>query len=220
MAKLLPFWSRRRTPDELEKIMQRQLGHLRRSAAAYDSGTYEEAERLSNSVYLFVVTTAFRIRGLLDQLKLLDELRFVDSRCNIVPGLPLASIKVDGDFGWYDARYDWKKGKYPEVPFSEWWKQDIHLRKGVVSRETLTVKLRNTDGGGHVDAELKDEHYELFQTDIIPSFVIVDGRAVVRISHSHRTEPKELPPHIPNAHWASMRQIAWELEETLRRAGY
>lgn len=56
--------------------------------------------------------------------------------------------------------------------------------------------LRSEDGGAHVDALLKDEAYVAMLQDASPH-VRIDGRPA------------------PEAHFATMRQIAWEIMKSL-----
>jgi hypothetical protein len=68
-----------------------------------------------------------------------------------------------------------------------------------LSRKNLIFSLRNQMGGSHVDPTIKDEGNV---TDDIAPFAAMSGGAV------------------PNGHFATMRQIAWELDASLIRAGY
>ena len=219
-------WSRRRTPEELDFVVRRQLGHLRRSAAAYDTGIYEEAERLSACVYI-LCSDGGKSRPLLGQAGLRRKLRLFDTSHGSVPGLPLAKIVVESDNqGRYEARYDWNNGSYPEVTFNDWWNQNIYFSNKDeyrITRRQLVKEMRNTDGGGHVDVKLDSIHYERLHAWTPKSFQIIGGKLMVVIHHNHggrRAPDSPEVPHIGNGHWASMRQIAWELDDALSRAGY
>lgn len=118
-----------------------------------------------------------------------------------------------------------------------------------LSRKNLVFSMRTQDGGAHIDKKLKNEAYHWLSAygDIYigqspeveghdPSFVIYvpdtgnfrlaksitttaffeAGRAVIGTSTS--TPPADARP-IKYAHWASMRQIAWEANVALTESG-
>src|SRR5260370_739579 len=67
-----------RGDTDLIERLQEQVGFLRRSAVAYDEGEHSEARRLATTVRILCHDTG-RSRALLQQLGLLEELRFVDT---------------------------------------------------------------------------------------------------------------------------------------------
>jgi hypothetical protein len=99
------------------------------------------------------------------------------------------------------------------LSFSKWWEEPIFqeiapskpgfpLGDGrKLSRKNLVFHLRSQDGGGHYDTELRHEPYI--------------GLAVRRRIGIYRDNNGAAEP-IGDPHLASMRQIAWELEQSLK----
>ena len=106
-----------------------------------------------------------------------------------------------------------KLGSSPsrECRFNEWWTGIVYtdVRGHEISRRKLTRFLRNQDGGSHVDESLRDESYSHFSRR--PSAVRWNNDKTVMA----RVQVDET-----NSHWLTMRQIAWELDESLKLIGY
>jgi hypothetical protein len=143
------------------------------------------------------------------QLGLRDRLAFVDTslshrglRANH-PGFDagLASMEVlPRRGGRYIPLLDnvGTDRRRPGVPFGMWWNKKIYRR---LSRGDLVAALANQDGGAHVDATLTEAYAELTR---------LNGLGWAYADSEGRSEPFE-----GNAAQASMRQMTWELRETL-----
>ncbi|WP_395622186.1 hypothetical protein [Sphingomonas daechungensis] len=219
-------WSRPRTDDELRAALQRQVGHLRRSAKAYDEGFVEEAERLASCVYILLHHSSGKRgnKALLQSSGLLGQMRFPDSRVTTYrAGLPLCFIDPAKSETEYLPRFEEKRTEpLPLVGFQEWWAQSIYKwAPSPLDRKDFVLALRDNDGGGHVGAFAKVLGYERYKALGMPTLILHEGKTAVRMRNGG-------PPLGPfesfntpfkNAHWASMRQIAWELNEALGSIG-
>ncbi|RYE84675.1 MAG: hypothetical protein EOO65_01835 [Methanosarcinales archaeon] len=201
-------WAHQKSREELEQALVRQTAHLRRSAQAYDDGVLEEAERLASSIYILVHDGWGKTKSLLGQLGLIAKMRFVDSA---TPKSPDAYYQSNimcgfeaGENGWSFIPKCQFGDKEPTrlVKFTEWWSQEVYSTAAglELTRKNLVFALRMQDGGGHVDDEITDKAYHWLATK-------GDDRAEV-IHPSGNT-------NVNNGHWATMRQIAWEMDQTL-----
>jgi hypothetical protein len=104
------------------------------------------------------------------------------------------------------------------VSFDCWWagpvlSRYVHTpveRREIISRSELIEHIRNEEGGGHVSARYKrdtsaDKMARLMQGEYVDGYMELDGGP-----------PQTAEPHIPA--YATVRQIGWELEQTLRNA--
>jgi len=94
---------------------------------------------------------------------------------------------------------------YPTLPFKDWWEnQLIYLEKatGHLNRMRLVLAFRHQDGGGHIGAV----------TDGI--YIHLDKGAGWQFGR----EDGSIEP-MPSIVGALMRQVAWEVKETLKQLG-
>lgn len=229
----------KRNRNELESALSQQLGFLRRSSDAYDNGFREEALRLATVVYT-LVHDGGKSKSLLRQLKILPELELPDSSDDLIKldheqmekaargrgtlkraGLPLCSVSLDGEYHPKLDKFKLPNRDFPYLKFSKWWNQDIYSTppKLTLTRSRLVKALRSQDGGSHYDPNRTDrEHHSL--AEVGDPNIIKNGEFVGAHFSLSSTEESELLPgdtNISGAHWASMRQIAWEVEQAISR---
>ncbi len=207
-----------RAPGELLVKLEHQLSALHSSSKAFDAGDHWEAERIAATLYILLHDGGKRTRALFTQLGIKRKIEFLSSsrgmngeymppfgsKGEAIPPTPLVTFVAEG-LGPFkclptlDALEGDVMTRY--LPFSKWYDEPIYKNgKGqVLSRKNLIFSLRSQDGGSHIDPKLTDESYVSLKTD-------PDGR--VRVNG--------LP--IENAHFATMRQIAWEVEKSLANA--
>lgn len=206
-----------RAQGEFEQILRNQLSALKASSAAFDAGNLWEAERLAVTVFNLVSdgsAKASRTKSLLSHLRVKDQITYISGSKGLrgmrvkkeripgsTPGIlpPLAHIKF-GDNGWQFAPSFDLGHMMPrrEMGFNRWYLEPVFAHKGtVLSRKNLIFLLRSRDGGAHIDESVKDLRYSAMKSDGIP-YATVNG----------------LP--MKDAHYYSMRQIAWELDQSIR----
>lgn len=79
-----------------------------------------------------------------------------------------------------------------------------------MTRSKLVWAMRNQDGGAHVDPAVRDEAYDRFV------------RVTDQVGYFNKEKTSWISlNHIGNhdAHWQTIRKIAWEREHSLREAG-
>ncbi|WP_310532364.1 hypothetical protein [Novosphingobium sp.] len=205
-----------KSKEELEEALLRQILNFRRSAKHFDEGALEEAERLASVIYILCDESRHQ-RSLLRSLNLRNVHKFPDTGMRpkgntFYGGPPLLRLwKEGGEIVCYvpalsDTHF------LTELHFRHWWEQAVftnsHGRD--LSRKELVFRLRSQDGGGHVDKDNKGLEYIDFKSN-----------------KRHHTFSADLvlsssTPNVPliNAHWLTMRQIAWEVDWVLKKLGY
>jgi hypothetical protein len=228
-----------RDPAELPGLIVEQMDWLRTSAARFDAGTSSEAKRLAGVLRtLLHHNPSSGSRSLLAQAGLLEALQYLDSAGEIRPdivtfGGQLTVMRMhfsDGGAGdegrvTYEPRLAIQDAprlpvreqirrriaglEVPRpagqmVPFAVWWDQAvIQDTKGhLFSRGDLVRALANKEGGAHVDPQLSAAYHALSRSNSLGlNFGAGDS------------DQQPLGTPVP----AAVRQIAWELEESLRR---
>jgi hypothetical protein len=240
-------WVHKRTRDELEAALREQIGFLRSSADSYDRGSFTEAKRLSGTCYTLLYDGNQRTRSLLGQLGLKDEMQFIGSAFRIGSGadswLPLCVVTAQPARKRVIFQPHLGRSKpRRKMKFAEWWEEVVYdpLPDLSLSRRNLILAMRNQDGGGHVDGTLSDAAYHRlveqgaarFSYTIHEKHAIAlhaDKKLVVYVYEDGKgPPPRSSPPQqidhsyypILNGHLASVRQIAWELDESLKLAGF
>lgn len=166
---------------------------------------------------------------------MLTGLRLVSRKTKAIPyiGLPICAVQ------------EWK-GEWRYVPLclapdihqeeaeldvAGWWNEIIYtFEEGkTLTRLGLVKSLRDQDGGAHVDDALSDKQYQLIKhlgSDRItltggrPGRVFVLAGVITdELRERSRKPPCCANPPIPGGHWAAMAHVAWELDQSITRAG-
>jgi len=92
------------------------------------------------------------------------------------------------------------------LPFADWWAQPIlkDQRGLFLSRKELVLTLRDQEGGGRFDEELTNPAYISVKEGNVGWFL---------------TMPEGSRAIDPGPQSSTMRQIAWEMEQSLDAAG-
>lgn len=200
----------KRTHEELTEQLNHQILALRASCAGYDAGNFWEGPRLATTVYTVVNDGNNRSKSVLTQLGLRRKMQFLSYATPQMPGnliswAPLCMMQMTAENCLHvpilDQGPSTKLAK--QLSFADWWNEPIFENRlgKKLSRMNLTFSLRSKDGGSHFDAELPSSPYLEMKNEGL-GFVFHDG--------------SENPPKpIQNAHLATMRQIAFELERTI-----
>lgn len=101
--------------------------------------------------------------------------------------------------------------------FNSWWKKVIiNDRQGLTfTREEVVYFLANQDGGAHVDPMVEKKNYELATGRSVGIFVEVDEQGRPSIGINLDGNKDDHVEFIKDVHLASMRQITYELLDTL-----
>ncbi|MBB6407752.1 hypothetical protein [Mesorhizobium sangaii] len=198
-----------RTREELVQLFKGQTKALEASSTNFDTGEEWEAERLSTTIFNLVFDGGPLV-SLLTRLGVKETLKFVSSG-RMPTGLPPPSVAMPSllimrrdNAG---SRFIPKLGNgpplYRHVPFDDWWKNELIYQEkasGQLNRMRLVLALRHQDGGSHI-GNLTDGVY-----------VHLKKGAGWQLKHADgRIEP------VTNLIASSVRQVAWELMETLKQ---
>ena len=201
-----------RANGRLVDDLREQIGFIRSSASAVDAGVAAEAKRIATAVRVLVHDTKTS-QSLLGQLHLKSPMRFLDTADvydprNLASTFGLISMPLTTGPDGATLRYVPRLGEGPPSttrPFDQWWTRDMMRAKpGIVgarplSRRHLVLTLENNDGGAHIDP------------DHDPDYVIL----AMENGLGWMTTPVEIgQPPVNEPHSPSLRQIAFELEQT------
>lgn len=218
----------RKTREELETELIEQIAGLRASAEAYDQDPANnwEAKRLSSSVYILAHEGTGRTKSLLGLTGKKRRMHFLTSK--VVPssrggrviaatGTLIVMTRVSGT----DAEYIPFLGDHPFadqfkwLSFGDWWEECVFhpLSSVKLTRKNIVFSMRVQDGGGHVDDAITDTGYANFRNSGDPA--VRHSNGILQIGSDGDVEG--MP--VKNGARATMRQIAWEMDESLKYIG-
>ncbi|MDE1466367.1 hypothetical protein [Aurantiacibacter sp. D1-12] len=198
-----------KTPLEIDRAFEGQVRALQSSCRGFDEGEEWEAPRIASAIHI-LCHDAGRTTSLLTQKGVRNSIDFVTTVMplnpnNLMVSHDLVGITMGGARNGYFAFL----GDGPflrTVNFNRWWKQEKIAAGPQMSwsltRKELIASVRNQDGGGHVDAQLSNDAYVKLS----------------RTAHWIYEQDGQPPQNMMGLEHFSVRQIGWELEESLRRA--
>ena len=204
----------KQTQDDLVEHLREAVGFLKDSSAAFDQGKRGEAKRLAVTIRVLVHDTDTS-HSLLGQLgrkdkilyysspnpygpsNVMTENRLVMQRATFAPIPAGGGVEFMAFLDNFPPVFPWRR-----LGFSDWWSESVirDVNKVTTGRRQLVLGVADKDGGAHVDPAL-DARYALLSRGNPMGIVFHDG--------VDQSEPKDM-------HLASVRQVAHELEKTLR----
>lgn len=214
--------------DKIQHLKE-QLDFLRSSSEAYDAGNRAEAKRLSTHIVTLVLDRGRNI-SLLTQLqrnnilffdtgalrdavtamirKDMAELQATKYKGRVFGKMMLQSPRLldvaimGANPQIYTPLLDRDIQHANRIPLNEWWEQVV-VTDGAgneFTRRSITTNLRDTDGGSHIDPNLKTSYFAMARS---------------RSANMRLYQNDELiQEHNPIA--PTVRQIAFEVDLTLR----
>ena len=203
-----------KTQAELWQELLEQFDALQTHGASYDAGKVWQAKTLASTIYTLLKDGGQPnswVKPLLETLKLRTTIQYLDTRKpmmfqeNSTCMAPLTWV----EFTQNEARYvplcrlSTSSLWHRTVSFRKWWDGDVlqTSRGKRISRARLVDRVRSSDGGGHSDPDIRHEDYQDARSDFEPR---------------QRWVKDGISAPIPNVHLATVRQIAWELEQSLK----
>lgn len=219
-----------RSRAELEQELREQAAALRSSASGYDAGQLWEAKRLASTAFILLHDGGRNSKSLFGQLGINTE--FLSSaKLDGDSPLPLAIVTMDMKAGGSGMTFtpflDEHSTARRKLKFKKWWKEPVFLSGTLrLSRKNLVFAFRSQAGGAHVDPAITDDAFNWLRTNS-PIHVSSGPPGPAHDEHGSEVEcPPELDGifadlqgPVPNGHFASMRQIAWEIDQTLQDLG-
>ena len=223
LEKDLTLSGRTRTPKELRTELDNQLAALQASCDGYDSGNLWEGPRIATIIYTLVNDGHSRTVSLLTQLKMRNLIEFLSYSVprdpnSLTATTPLCVFQISAEDGhlprscYVPVMDDGPVDTPKRLKFRDWWKEPIFENRNgqQLSRMNLTFALRSQDGGSHYDQELPFSPYlELKESGM--GFYQEDDWIVLDLK-GRQPSGTDIPT---NAHLATIRQIAFELQRSL-----
>jgi len=210
----------KRTEDELKSELNKQIGYLQRSCADFDKGEESEAPRIAVTLRVLLHDTSASI-SLLKQLGVKDKMQYLDSASPIDPkptgethqgrrvmsvsGLPgLVAISPTRQGFKFLAPLDISPLAAGYIDFDSWWTEENipGHEKRRHSRKWLITEMANKDGGAHVAPEVTLAYKELNNSSL-----------------GHTVIANGIEGYINSPAAVSVRQVAWEVLESIKQAG-
>lgn len=203
---------RRDRTSVLEALVEAR-DFLRVSGLSYDAGFEGEAKRLAVTLRVLLHDTSSS-HSLLEQLRVKGSIDFTDTAAPInprnlaaTPGLVLMQMEMQPGVpvGSYIAPLGMERPfRNRPAPFAGWWSNPVMKEPSgkTWSRRDFVLVLANQEGGAHLDPALNLDYEALAKRNGLGwQTVGAEGVADFR----------------GDAVAASVRQVAWEVEDTLAR---
>lgn len=184
---------------------------LNPSARSFDSGYEAEAKRLAVTLRVLLHDTP-QSHSLLRLLDVKKKMQFTDTAeplnpANLLPtpGLVMMKLVVGGESSYVAPLEMLSPPRInPPADFEPWWNKDVTKDKdgNLWSRKSFVLTLANKEGGAHVDPDLNQMYEALVRDNGL------GWRA---------TTPDGIQPLLGSPAAAAVRQIAYEVLDTLRR---
>lgn len=209
----------KRSPEKTRQEFDEQIKAMRASMKSYDEGNKWEAKRIATVLFTLLHDDQGRTKSLLGQLSIRNKVRYLDSvdeenHQALKDGtakfhMPFSPLVVfhynansdDGEIGPRLSHGFYGRVTRRSPNFNTWYDGVIYMddEGNTFSRKNLIFAVRSQDGGAHFDAAIHNDTYQMFSTQWT-------GRMKLGTSKGFKD---------PEAHLASIRQIAWEVDESI-----
>jgi len=215
-----------RTREEVIRALEVQLDFIESSCVGYDRGNKWEALRLATATCT-IVEDASGYPSILTQLGIRETLKFISTGIPAHKTFPiwdsaLAGVMSHGTHATYQPIFrilHYFPERVRQVEFREWWEVERIFDDGeggaALTRKRLARVMRNNEGGSHFDAMLYDPSYIQFVHGNKTRYDAKGLLGWVDEAGELKTEWSK-PEPVPDREFATMRQIAWELLETIK----
>jgi hypothetical protein len=214
-----------KTKDELKREFSEQLLALRAAAKSYDSGNHWSAKDLASIIYILFHDGTGRIKSLLRLLGLKGKINLLSSyiipptasgmEVTVAQSAPLIMLNIRNDQSEWVPIFDDNPfaDQFRWLSFQNWWEEKIFHPVSTInlSRKNIIFSMRNQDGGSHVDSHITNEDYATFSRK---------GDPWIRSIKNGVSFGENGGEQIPNAMRAIVRQLAWEVDQSLIRAAF
>jgi hypothetical protein len=166
-------------------------------------------------------------------------MKFISSKkpTDLLLNLPLTHIRADPNEGTFFIPILDNSIK-SNICFKQWWNEIVYGPNPdySLSRREIIFFMRSQHGGAHVDDNLRNKGYHGLVTRGLPEVEFSYNQSGICL-HTRGSKlycvredpgPNAMSPGSPddprlpvkNGHLATVRQIAWELDESLKAVGY
>ena len=211
-----------KSEDEKQSDFYHAFENLKNSNRNFDDRSTQVAQGIATAIYALVHDAGKKQPSALSLIKAKSGLKFLDSSksklssSNVMP--PLVIMRLEAGISDDDSGMEYlpilgtcppENGEYQFLSFQKWWEMAVlRLNNGrTLSRKNLVFHLRH-ERGAHVG-----NHYSQRDGNTAKDFAdLVKGGAGKGVwvgKSGEETIPKFGPEH------ATVRQIGWEVEETI-----
>lgn len=145
--------------------------------------------------------------------------------CALAVVYPIGLYRHETDISYRPILTNFLHNKVPTLSFKDWYEQPIFETwdGNLLSRKAFVLTMSNQDGGRHVDPTIRDMAYHWLSRGRAGCGYRPSGEGfevIMPLSMNGRLFelPADMKP-VPNAHWATMRQIGLEVEASFVLAG-
>ncbi len=172
----------RLTEGELKIQLDEQLNFLKNSCESYDQENFSEAKRIAHTLRVLLHDTK-ESKSLLGQLNL-KNIKFISTCDSIVQNnsiniaqTGLITTHTGDDSQQFYVPLD-NAFVSKELDFDSWWNEIviIDIEQNKFSRKDIILELANTDGGAHIDSELKTNYYNLSRNNSLGRHIQKNGK--------------------------------------------
>jgi hypothetical protein len=205
---------------DFKEHLRRQLKFLENSCLAFDQNTVEEAVRIAASLRVLFHDTQSS-KSLLSHLGksslLMLSTRTFFTEDATAPTLPLVQLRAKLELLEGNTKAEYRCHAVPRladtfrkdlIPFKQWWKKEFVIEHKQpptkLTRRDLILAAANKDGGAHVD-EVLDPVYD---------YVRLGSGLELEIELNPKFGLPTQKASFENIHFASLRQIAYEVLNT------
>ena len=206
--------SNNQSTSELEKQLQEQISFLKSLCRDYDNGNLSDGKRIAVSVRVLVHETRNSI-SLLKQLKI-KNINFFDTSDDWIPSkniffkpmpfIGLACMRLGHTNHIPRCATPFADKHKKLVSFDKWWEKIVIVdnNDNKFRRRDIVLTVADQDGGAHVDPKLNPAYMDLKRNN--------------STGWQMNSNKKQLP--IQSIELASLRQIGYEMLETISRVDY
>lgn len=209
-----------RKQGELKKEFDEQCELLESACSMFDEGKSWAAKLMAGAAYVLLRDGGKQNKSVLTQMGLKSGMVFLATGkkhprdpLERAAFMPLVGLRFeDGRTPYYIPQY----ARHPEyhrwLKFDEWWTRDVifglrdkkdpRRERNILTRKRVIHTLRDQDGHGHFDEKITDDDYHALKHEEIWVSVSPDGQRV----------------SLGNLERVTMRQVAFELLESIRRS--
>lgn len=203
-----------RTQEDLQRDFRETFSRLVRAGEAFDQGHEYEAATIASIIYVMLHDNGKKTPSLLTQLGRKNGMKFLDTAYpldpkNMAPHMPLVQMQIGGSDRFYIPVKE-NSSYSATTSYLSWWNKTVlrGMNRHELTRKQLIYFFRHTRGGGHVGSRFEpqektpSEAFAGLGTSNAGGWTIVEG------------EQSYIPLY--GVEYATLRQIGWELEQTLR----
>lgn len=217
----------KKSKSDFLKDLQNLVYLLQIDCDTYDSGREYVSPSLAAKLRVLLKDKGKSNVSLLTHLEIKD-MKFLNTantinERNILPSEPLTFMGPDEDFKFMKSyptldRYFLDDPTKKWIPFEEWWDQTIYKNGDFkLSRQDLIEHLADKDGGAHIDGKISNDYYDFSRRG--------GGATTTHVVKSDvddspgETIYESAPQPVDNIHFAALRQITFEVLESINFNG-